>query len=154
MVVNLDWKVVVNLTGFSNVTREIYKMINSVKGLKEYYKLAGSPKMVYPGNSTSNERGYTENGGTSIYNGALITNYTLASTIFHELTHAYQDIYYPKMIDREAERQAYSTEWRLSDNKLRMRVENDINFFRSVWFNMLGNQPSGFIDIAYPFDRH
>ena len=121
------------LNDYSKANEHIYKVINNVKGLKEYYKLAGSPKAVYYGTSTDGWRGYTSD-ITQIYNGAFTTNYMLASTLFHEFTHSLGG----------SERAAYSTEWRLADKSL--RILNQGNFYYTpnentgIWNRMYRDQ--------------
>jgi hypothetical protein len=62
-----------------------------------------------------------------LFNDAFESNYWLASTMFHEFTHAFSNKYFP--IDgMEAERQAYSTEWRLGNQD------------KSIWNQIIKNQ--------------
>lgn len=104
---------------------DLQNFIKKIKGLSEYYKLAGSPT-VHDYGFGQGERGRTMT-NVLLFNGAFESNYWLASTMFHEFTHAYTDRNFP--IDaREAERQAYSTEWRLGNRN------------ESIWEQILRNQ--------------
>jgi len=62
----------------------------------------------------------------------------LASTLFHEVTHAYLDKFFPSMSTREQERIAYSIEWRFADNSLRNANRNDE--YSTIWNYMWLNQ--------------
>lgn len=110
----------------------ITAVIRRVKGLEAYWKRAGSPNSIehIMGRSSEGARGKTI--GTpdfiELYNGAFENNYWLASTLFHEITHAYTDIHLP-IGGREAERIAYSVEWRLG------------NHDPSIWKQIQLNQP-------------
>ncbi len=134
------------LNDYSKANEHIQKIINNVQGLKEYYNLAGLPKTLYYGSSSAgNIRGYTAD-LTSIYNGAFETNYYLASTLFHEFTHSLGG----------DEREAYSTEWRLTDKSL--RIKNQSNFYYTpnssygIWNRLYFNQsPPTFPAPAYPY---
>ncbi|WP_136667658.1 RHS repeat-associated core domain-containing protein [Flavobacterium sp. H122] len=91
------------------------KIVYSVKGLNDFYKSVGSPNFEFLGRSSSQKRGETPGIKTIyLYNGAFISNYWLASTIFHELTHVYQNLHMG-ISTTEAERMAYSVEWRLGN---------------------------------------
>ena len=107
----------------------IMSVIKGVRGLEAYWKRAGSPNSKIQGSSSRNYRGYT--GGTPetilLYNGAFKNNYWLASTLFHEITHAYTDKYLT-IDNRESERMAYSLEWQLGNRD------------PTIWGGITGNQ--------------
>ena len=120
-----------------NPEAEIKKVIDVVEGLKDYYVVAGSPTYSFGGHSSQGYRAYTANNHTIYYNSAFSSFFWLASTIFHETTHAYQDKYFPTMDKREAEREAYSTEWRLADDSLRSNYSTQ---YKSIWIRVVTNQ--------------
>ncbi len=106
---------------------DLQNFIKKIDGLENYYKLAGSPKVTDHGVSTEGHRGLTVK-NVYVYNDAFQSNYWLASTLFHEFSHAYTNKY--KAIDPwEAERQAYATEWRLGNRNT------------SIWKWLLFYQP-------------
>ncbi|MDI1256693.1 MAG: hypothetical protein PSV16_11390, partial [Flavobacterium sp.] len=116
--------------------KEIMKVIDKVGGLKEFYAAMGSPKITDYGSSSMGYRGFTfPNNTIAIYNGAYSNYFLLASTIFHELVHIYQNLLAP-LNSFESEQQSYRVEWKLGDPSLKRKYKD---IYRSIWIHTYFN---------------
>ena len=121
---------------------EISNVINNVDGLKDLYNALGSPEISFEGRSSNGYRGFTNpDNSIDIYNKAFDSNFWLASTIFHELVHVYQNLGFYTWAGG-VEVQAYRVEWKLADKSLKEKYYEKYKF---VWQQISDN--------PYPYNR-
>ncbi|GEP50178.1 hypothetical protein FNO01nite_08500 [Flavobacterium noncentrifugens] len=106
--------------------KSVNDVFQDVDELESFHKDSGNYEIVIDLKTANGNRGYTINEKIYLYKGAFKSNLWLASTIFHESYHAYQETWHngqiysdlftrfggagPRM-NSELERQAYMFEW-------------------------------------------